>query len=44
MCTLTENYKILKCHKTLFYWNTFTLFMFGTYLIELKREDGVLNI
>ena len=41
MCTLTENYENSEIyHKTLFYWNTFTLFMFGScYLIELKREE-----
>jgi hypothetical protein len=41
MCSLTENYENSEIyHKTLFYWNTFTLLMFiACYGVELRREE-----
>lgn len=41
MCTLTENYKNSELyHKTLFYWNTLSMFLFLLcYSIELRREE-----
>tara|TARA_Y100001958_G_scaffold159952_1_gene164608 strand:- start:6151 stop:6861 length:711 start_codon:yes stop_codon:yes gene_type:complete len=41
MCSLTENYKNSELyHKTLFYWNSFSMFLFLIcYGIELRREE-----
>jgi len=41
MCSLTENYHNSEIyHKTLFYWNTFSMFLFLLcYSIELTREE-----
>ena len=41
MCTLTENYENSGIyHKTLFYWNAITMFLFMMcYSIELRREE-----
>ena len=41
MCTLTENYENSELyHKTLFYWNTFSMFLFLVcYSVELRREE-----
>lgn len=41
MCTLTENYENSELyHKTLFYWNTFSMFLFLLcYSVELHREE-----
>tara|TARA_B110000285_G_C15123331_1_gene618610 strand:- start:2082 stop:2840 length:759 start_codon:yes stop_codon:yes gene_type:complete len=41
MCSIQENYdKSELYHKTLFYWNSFTMFLFFcTYAIELRREE-----
>ena len=41
MCSLTENYKNSELyHKTLFYWNAFSMFLFLIcYGIELRREE-----
>ena len=41
MCSLQENYdKTEVYHKSLFYWNSFTMLsFFCTYLIELRREE-----
>ena len=41
MCSLTENYENSEIyHKTLFYWNTFSMFLFLLcYSVELRREE-----
>ena len=41
MCSLTENYKNSELyHKTIFYWNTFSMFLFLLcYSVELSREE-----
>lgn len=41
MCSLTENYENSELyHKTLFYWNTFSMFLFLlSYSVELRREE-----
>ena len=41
MCTLTENYEKTEVyHKTVFYWNCFSMFLFALfYSIELRREE-----
>ena len=41
MCTLAENYNNSEIyHQTLFYWNTFSMFLFlCSYFIELRREE-----
>lgn len=41
ICTLKENYSNTEVyHQVLFYWNTFSMFLFiCSYLIELRREE-----
>ena len=41
MCTLTDNYEKTEVyHKTVFYWNCFSMFLFALfYSIELRREE-----
>jgi hypothetical protein len=41
ICTINENYENSNVyHKTVFYWNSLSMFMFfGYYLMELRREE-----
>ena len=45
ICSLTENYENADIyHKTTFYWNAITMFLFFSYyMIELKREEWAIK-